>query len=113
MVGSFSTVSGQPFTLETLALTDVSAGLHNLIFQGLATCDETAFLDNVSLVTGAVISVPEPSTWAMMLLGFTGLGFAAYRRARAEARIEEPNGTSVRVRQSGELTPRGVSLPKS
>jgi unsaturated chondroitin disaccharide hydrolase len=27
--------------------------------------------------------VPEPSTWAMMLLGFAGLGFAGYRRARA------------------------------
>jgi hypothetical protein len=24
--------------------------------------------------------VPEPSTWAMMLLGFTGIGFMAYRR---------------------------------
>jgi hypothetical protein len=31
-------------------------------------------------LTGAV--VPEPSTWAMMLLGFAGLGFAGYRRAR-------------------------------
>ena len=28
-------------------------------------------------------SVPEPSTWAMMLLGFASLGFAGYRRARA------------------------------
>jgi hypothetical protein len=26
-------------------------------------------------------SVPEPSTWAMMLLGFAGLGFAGYRKA--------------------------------
>jgi hypothetical protein len=26
--------------------------------------------------------VPEPSTWAMMLLGFSGLGFAGWRRAR-------------------------------
>jgi hypothetical protein len=26
--------------------------------------------------------VPEPSTWAMMLLGFVGLGFAAYRRCK-------------------------------
>jgi hypothetical protein len=26
--------------------------------------------------------VPEPSTWAMMLLGFAGLGFAGYRSAR-------------------------------
>ena len=24
--------------------------------------------------------VPEPSTWAMMILGFFGLGFMAYRR---------------------------------
>ena len=28
-------------------------------------------------------TVPEPSTWAMMLLGFAGVGFAGYRRARA------------------------------
>ena len=27
--------------------------------------------------------VPEPSTWAMMLLGFAGLGLAGYRRAKA------------------------------
>jgi hypothetical protein len=31
----------------------------------------------------AIPGVPEPSTWAMMLLGFAGLGFAGYRRARA------------------------------
>jgi hypothetical protein len=27
-------------------------------------------------------AVPEPSTWAMMILGFAGLGFAGYRQAR-------------------------------
>jgi hypothetical protein len=27
-------------------------------------------------------AVPEPSTWAMMLLGFAGLGFAGYRTPR-------------------------------
>jgi hypothetical protein len=32
-------------------------------------------------LTGVV--VPEPSTWAMMLLGFAGLGFAAYRKSRS------------------------------
>jgi hypothetical protein len=26
---------------------------------------------------------PEPSTWVMMLLGFAGLAYAGYRRARA------------------------------
>ncbi|OKO86837.1 hypothetical protein AC630_01970 [Bradyrhizobium sp. AS23.2] len=29
--------------------------------------------------------VPEPSTWAMMLLGFSGLGFMTYRRKRVIA----------------------------
>ena len=29
------------------------------------------------------IAVPEPSTWAMMLVGFAGLGFAGYRRVKA------------------------------
>jgi hypothetical protein len=27
-----------------------------------------------------ITAVPEPSTWAMMLLGFAGIGFLAYRR---------------------------------
>jgi hypothetical protein len=31
------------------------------------------------------LTVPEPSTWAMMLLGFAGLGFAGYRRAERTA----------------------------
>jgi hypothetical protein len=28
----------------------------------------------------AVTGLPEPSTWAMMILGFAGIGFSAYRR---------------------------------
>jgi hypothetical protein len=27
--------------------------------------------------------VPEPSVWALMLIGFAGLGFAGYRRTRS------------------------------
>jgi hypothetical protein len=27
-------------------------------------------------------AVPEPSTWAMMLVGFAGLGYADYRKTR-------------------------------
>jgi|SRR5579871_830486 len=36
-----------------------------------------------SLDVGAASTAPEPSTWAMMLIGFAGLGFFGYRRARA------------------------------
>ena len=32
------------------------------------------------LYSVAVGAVPEPSTWAMTILGFCGLGFMAYRR---------------------------------
>ena len=31
-------------------------------------------------------AVPEPSTWAMLLIGFAGLGFMAYRRKSRRAR---------------------------
>jgi hypothetical protein len=32
-----------------------------------------------------ISAVPEPSTWAMMVLGLTGVGFMAYRRKRKPA----------------------------
>jgi hypothetical protein len=31
-------------------------------------------------IRGFLHAVPEPSTWAMMILGFAGVGFMAYRR---------------------------------
>jgi len=38
---------------------------------------------NLGLDTVSVASaVPEPSTWAMMILGFAGVGFMAYRRTK-------------------------------
>jgi uncharacterized protein (TIGR03118 family) len=36
---------------------------------------------------GAITVVPEPSTWAMMALGFAGLGFAGYRASRKTAAL--------------------------
>jgi hypothetical protein len=32
-----------------------------------------------------ISAIPEPSTWAMMLIGFAGLGFLAYRRQQPAA----------------------------
>jgi PEP-CTERM motif-containing protein len=50
------------------------AGINELTFS---TNDlATLLLTNFDVST----SVPEPSTWAMMLLGFASLGFMAYRR---------------------------------
>ena len=33
-----------------------------------------------TLPAGYVAPVPEPSTWAMIILGFCGIGFVGYRR---------------------------------
>jgi hypothetical protein len=40
-------------------------------------------LDSFTVNVGQVAAVPEPSTWAMMMLGFAGVGFMAYRRRTA------------------------------
>jgi PEP-CTERM motif len=45
---------------------------------------EFAFSPGVFAATSAV---PEPSTWAMMILGFAGVGFMAYRRKSKPALI--------------------------
>ncbi len=58
-----------------------------------AAFSSTALLSGENAGDGFVVitpvteaAVPEPSTWAMMALGFAGLGFAGYRRAtRARA----------------------------
>jgi hypothetical protein len=65
--GGFSTSSiftptGQLFSLtEEIEITALSAG-------------------SDLLSTGSVSAVPETSTWAMMILGFMGIGFLVYRR---------------------------------
>jgi hypothetical protein len=43
-------------------------------FQGLG--DEGWGIEQVAISA----AVPEPATWAMMILGFVGVGFMGYRR---------------------------------
>ncbi|MEH2517829.1 hypothetical protein V1279_003402 [Bradyrhizobium sp. AZCC 1610] len=50
--------------------------------------DEVRWGDTLADVTPFLVAeVPEPSTWAMMLLGFAGLGIGAYRRSRKAAML--------------------------
>ena len=44
-----------------------------------------ATVSNVTVTVTSSSPVPEPSTWAMMLLGFAGLGFFSYQSVRRAA----------------------------
>jgi hypothetical protein len=55
--------------------------LLNFDFASGATPSKDVLLDAVSIA-----DVPEPSTWAMLLLGFASIGVMAYRR-RGQARL--------------------------
>jgi hypothetical protein len=75
VIGSGTTTDFQGFQLVSLTGT-LNAGSNTLEFVGLTQLtDQTAFIENVS-----VAPVPEPSTWAMIILGFATLGFIGSRR---------------------------------
>ena len=72
-------------------VTSISAYAEELTVSGLSLTGSTITVQpNVGSEPWIFVSeaqffstVPETSTWAMLLLGFAGLGFAGYRRAKA------------------------------
>ncbi len=50
---------------------------------GSAGTGEAGGLVGVTTRITTTSGVPEPSTWAMLMLGFAGLGFAGYRKAHS------------------------------
>jgi PEP-CTERM motif-containing protein/PA14 domain-containing protein len=71
----FDTLTAGLHSIEVVQFEDSgSTGLR--VTDGLTSTDLRNPLDPNTLTT----AVPEPSTWAMMLLGFAGLGFVAHRR---------------------------------
>jgi hypothetical protein len=78
---TFSTAAGQSVTFFDQSSNDMFRvnTMGNGIFSGFVTATSSP----------VVAAVPEPSTWAMMILGFFGVGFMAYRRKQ--------NGLAFRV----------------
>ena len=60
----------------------VGTGSDTLVFTS-ANDPGFTYVDNVSVSSG----VPEPSTWAMMLLGFAGLGLTGYRHTKRKVDV--------------------------
>jgi hypothetical protein len=79
--GGGALISGVPFgnsSVDSLFSPTCSGEVCGFQLSGTVSIDST--------VTSGV---PEPSTWAMMILGFCGVGFLAYRRKQ--------NGAALRL----------------
>ena len=88
-----NTPSGGPLyqNSENLAFAFLGGPINfNPNASGLYTFDLKLFSSDDLLlgdVSIQVNAVPEPSTWAMLILGFAGIGFMAYRRKSQPAAL--------------------------
>jgi hypothetical protein len=83
--GTFTgfTDANSAWTLESLNVT--GTGLDSLEFRAVGTSDSYGgSLDAVSLTA----AIPEPATWAMLIMGFSGIGLMAYRRRNNSAMLQ-------------------------
>jgi PEP-CTERM motif-containing protein len=80
----FTVTSGTPFT--ALGAISVSAPVGDTVTASLVggvlevNWQNQSFAEGSTVVVNFANGVPEPSTWAMMILGFLGVGFLAYRK---------------------------------
>jgi hypothetical protein len=72
---------GNNYYAQTASLIYPGAGYYVEV-SGVSNKDNLPLEVSVDAFDLGPVIVPEPSTWAMMLLGMAGLGFAAYRRTR-------------------------------
>jgi hypothetical protein len=62
-----------------------TSGYLNIVTPGQLDATLNASIESVTVSVDQTAIVPEPSTWAMMLIGFAGLGFAGYRQRQKQA----------------------------
>jgi len=75
---SSTTFSTNGSSVQT-AFANPGAGPYSITEEYIITAGAAGGSGNSTIVVG----VPETSTWAMMILGFLGVGFLAYRRKAA------------------------------
>jgi PEP-CTERM motif len=59
--------------------------IRTLEFEITAASSGGGGTSDFAIGTVSLTSVPEPSTWAMMVIGFAGLGYVGYRASRRAA----------------------------
>jgi hypothetical protein len=78
----FTVVSGNPFDPIASVVVSGSQVVNASLVGGVLEINWAGqlFARGDTVVVNFANAVPEPSTWAMMILGFFGVGFMAYRR---------------------------------
>jgi hypothetical protein len=77
------------FTIDGVTTANFIAGTDGDFFAADLIVLSTGATGSVAAGTPITAAVPEPSTWAMMILGFAGVGFMTYRRKQ--------NGPALRL----------------
>lgn len=81
---SNSTLQGLgPFNLGGITISDLHFALASSSgnsYNGSRWSNNENHTSTLNIYADFTAAVPEPSTWAMMILGFAGVGFLAYRR---------------------------------
>jgi hypothetical protein len=75
------TNANQLFTATVNGVVDAQYIEYNFGF-GAANGAPNGGQGNGAGIVQLAASIPEPSTWAMMIIGFAGMGFMAYRKRR-------------------------------
>jgi uncharacterized protein (TIGR03118 family) len=87
-IGTLNGANGNPLVIDGLWALTIGNGANGGSLNSLYfTAGPNGEGDGLF---GSLTVAPEPSTWAMMLLGFAGLGFAGYRHG---ARARQATGS--------------------
>lgn len=66
----------------------ITAGVQNILTVTYLSRGNGSFGGNLSFVPDQVAAIPEPETWALMLLGFAGIGMVMRRRRKDQVRVK-------------------------
>ena len=82
----------EPFTTQDLSqplsyTANSSGGSQFWFYYGADEANPISFYTDGNPITVTVSAVPEPATWAMMIIGFGGAGVAIRRRRQAFAAV--------------------------
>jgi hypothetical protein len=79
---TFDIAVGSSYLLQTSSFLLSTSGGTSAYFSAdvTTTTGVTGPVGGLTLTDPPAATAPEPSTWAMMILGFLGVGFLAYRR---------------------------------